>query len=223
MGEPVTVQDPETGEQVEVKIYQRIIGDAEIAAAKEAALRSSALKRTQLRSPTNLDRLLLIPEFDKLSTDDLVSLIILNELADIRAQASRELRFPYPEEPKGDASLEKQEKYQEEVDTYFERREEVLKDKIEELVRLRDTELKSMGRPALENLYEEVAINSACREEMLVIFNSMIAYLATFDDAEFTSRSFSSFSTFQNANTDIKRQLIEAYLQLEISGEKLKK
>lgn len=108
MGEPVTVQDPSTGEQQPVKVYQRIIGDAQVGMARETALRASALKRIELRDPMNLSRLLLIPEFDKLDIENLIALTLLSEVGDLRDTARRELRFPFPEEPKADATLEAQ-------------------------------------------------------------------------------------------------------------------
>lgn len=223
MGEPITVEHPDTKEQVQVRVYQRIVGDAEVARARETALRASALKRTELRDPTSLDRLLLIPEFNRLEKDDLVALALLAEISDLRDQARRDLRFPYPEEPKADATLEEQEEHTHSIDTYFERRDEAIKEKTQELIELRKKELDSFNRQRLEGIYEETIINNAVKEEMLVTFNEMITYLATYDDPEFKQHSFTSFSAFRNASTQVKRQLIEGYLQLEISGDDLKK
>lgn len=223
MGEPVTVQDPKTGKQLPVKVYQRIVGDAEVSMARETALRASALKRTELRDPTNLDRILLVPDFERLERDNLISLALLSEVAEIRDMARRDIRFPFPEEPGIDAALEQQEEYQRLVDTYIERRDEVIKKKAQELLQLRQRELEAMNRQQIERIYEESVINNAARQEMLGTFNEMVTFLATYSDNKFQRRAFTSFSAFRNANSDVKRQLVEGYLNLELQGDKLKK
>ncbi len=223
MGEPVTAEDPTTGEQVPIRVYQRIVGDAEVARSREAALRASALKRTELRDPTNLDRLLLIPEFDRLEKDDLVSLALLSEIGDMRDEARRDLRFPYPAELKSDATLEQQEEHQRLEDTFFDRRNEAIKEDTQKLIEQRQVELTSFNRNRIEQIYEDVVINNAAKEAMMTTFNEMMTYLATYNDPKLKKRSFTSYSTFKNANTEVKRQLIEGYLRLEVGGDNLKK
>ena len=209
-GEPVTV-------------YQRIVGDAEVDLARQTALRSSALKRRQLIDPDSLDRLTLIPDYSLLAKDDLIGLILLNELAELRTQASRELTFSFPELPPSNSSLEEQEEYQTAVDTFFDRREKALQEKITELVDVRRRELGKLRKNRLHKIHEDSTINVICREEMLATFNEMIAYLGTYSDSDFTKKSFSTYYSFKNSASNLKRQLIEKYAELEISGNDLKK
>lgn len=223
MGEPITYKDESTGELKPITVFQRVIGDAEVDLARQTALRASALKRKNLNNPANLDRMALIPEFAKLDKDSLIGVTVLNEITDFRAQASRELRFPFPEELSGGASLKEQEQYQEAVDTYFTRREEAVVEKTRQLVETRTQELTKFSKKKLQQIYEEVSINGVCRDAMLITFNEFVTYLATYDTEEFTNKAFSSFAAFRNANTSVKSQLMEAYLQLELSGDQLKK
>ena len=207
---------------VPVVVYQRIVGDAEIALARQTAIRSSAIKRRQLADPNSLDRLTLIPDYSLLEKDNLVGLIILSELQDLRAQASRDLVFPFPEQPSASATLQEQEENQEAIDTFHDRREVRLQEATKELVQMRRNELGAIRIDRLRKEHENAAINSVCREELLAVFNEMITYLATHDDAEYITRSYRTFNEFRNAASHLKRQLIEAYAMLELSGKDLK-
>ena len=177
------VMNVETGEPF--VLYQRVIGDAELDMARSTALRASALKRRQLSDPTSLDRLTLIPDYSKIDKDGLIALITIYELPDIRSEASRTLAFPFPEPPKSTATLEEQEEYQEAVDTYFERREEKLQNEVSEQISIRKKALGQRNKAYLRRLYEETAIDAACRDVFLSNINEMMAYLGTYGDPDF--------------------------------------
>lgn len=213
--------DPATKEPIVV--YQRIIGDAETNLCMQTALRASGLRRKQLSDPTSLDRLALIPDYSGLDKDTLIGLIILNEIPELRSKAKTEMVFPFPEAPGSDATLEEQEQYQEAVDTYFERYEARLQEKVKELIEVRQLELGGMAKRRLAAVHEEVAINATCREEMMTVYTEMSAYLGTYADENHTKRAFSSFNSFRDASPVLKRQLVEQYVALETHANKLKK
>lgn len=205
------------------KVYQRVVGDAEIDMARQTALRHSATLRKRLRNSSDLDRMTIIPDYSILTVEQVIALIVLNELSDIRAEASRDLLFSYPEQPTGSDSLEEQEKYQELVDTYFERREAKLQEEVNKLIVIRREHLEQYNEERLRKVHEESAIQSACREEMISIFNEVVTYFGTYSDAEFTTKAFGSYNTFKNASSVLKSQLIQKYTELEVSGQQLKK
>lgn len=206
-----------------IVVYQRIVGDAEVDLARQTALRASAMKRRMLTDPSSLDRMTLIPDYELLDTDSLKGLIVLSELMDLREKATRELVFPFPEPPKSSANLEEQEKYQEAIDKYFEEREDRLQKETDQLAKLRRKELNSYSRAELERNHEQVTINNVCREEMLSTFNEMVAYQGTYIDPKYTTRAFSSYNAFKAAASYLKRQVVEQYAKLEVSGQTLKK
>ncbi|GAG01813.1 unnamed protein product, partial [marine sediment metagenome] len=144
-------------------------------------------------------------------------------ISDMRDEARRDLRFPYPAELKSDATLEQQEEHQRLEDTFFDRRNEAIKEDTQKLIEQRQVELTSFNRDRIEQIYEDVVINNAAKEAMMTTFNEMMTYLATYNDPKLKKRSFTSYSTFRNANTEVKRQLIEGYLRLEVGGDNLKK
>jgi len=206
-----------------VTLYQRIIGDAELDIARQTSWRASSLKRRQLKDVTSLDRIMIIPDYELLDKKTLVALIVLNEIPEVRQKVSREMVFGFPDAPDEDSTLEEQEKYQEAVDTFFDRRQKKLSDEVEQLLEQRRKELSKMNKPALIKLHETTAIDYACREVFLSTFNEMVAYLGTYIDPEFKRRAYPTFYSFRNTVTNIKHQIIEKYAELEVNGENLKK
>ena len=216
-GEPIT----HNGKPI--VLYQRVIGDADLDTARQTAWRAAALKRRQLKDETSLDRVMIVPDYTLLDKETLIALITLNELPELRQQASRDLIFGFPEALDESSTLEEQEEYQEATDTFFDRRQEKLAEKVNQLIEVRKKELKQMTKNKLKVLHEATAIDYACREVFLLTFNEMVTYLGTYSDAKFKKRAFPTFYSFRNVVTDIKQQLVEKYAELEISGGKLKK
>ena len=216
-------QPLETEEGKEVRVYQRVIGDADLQLARETALRAAALQRKKLEEDSSLDRASLVPNYTYMDKGEITALIILTELHEIRRKADRELVFPYPEPPSSSATLEEQEQYQEAIDTYFERREKELKELIQDKVEMRKKELRKLSKDQLRVVHETAAIESSCRDVFLSILNEFMAYRGTFLDPEFIKRAYPSFNAFRNASPIAKRQIIANYANLELKGDQLKK
>jgi hypothetical protein len=216
-GEPLKVDGKE------VKIYQRVIGDADLQLARETSLRASALQRKKLQEGTGLDRASLVPNYKYMDKGEISALIVLVELSDIRRQADKDLIFPYPEPPSSNATLEEQENYQESIDIFFDERDKELKKRVTKLVELRKEELRKLPKDRLREIHETAAVESACRDTFLTILNEYMAYRGTFLDAAFTQRAYPSFNAFRNASPYAKRQIITNYADLELKGDQLKK
>lgn len=214
---------PLTLEGKEVRVYQRVIGDADLQLARETALRASALQRKKLEEDISFDRAVLIPNYSYMDKGEIVALIVLLELPELRRQAEKELVFPYPEAPPSSASLEDQEDYQESIDTYFDRRDEQLKELINKNVEIRKQELNKLNKQQLRTHHESASIDSSCRDVFLTILNEFMAYRGTYLDAEHTKRAYSSFNSFRNASPVAKRQVVSKYAELELKGDQLKK
>lgn len=207
----------------EVRVYQRVIGDADLQLARETSLRASALQRKKLEEDASLDRASLVPNYTNMDKGEIAALIILIELPEIRRNADRVLVFPYPESPLSSATLEEQEAFQEAVDTYFERREVALREEITKAVTVRKKELLRKNKKQLRTIHETGAIESSCRDVFLTILNEFIAYRGTYLDPEYKQRAYPSFNSFRNASPVAKRQVITNYADLELKGEQLKK
>lgn len=217
-GEPITDANSNP-----VVVYQRIVGDAELDLARQTALRASAILRKRLRSRDSISRLIHVPDYSQMAKENIVALIILNEMSDMRSKASRELQYPFPQSPGQDASLEDQEKYQEAVDNYFDERNEKIREETNRMATERKKVLDKYSKDRLQEIYEESAIDLQCKNEVNKVMQEMMTYLGTYRSDKFKHRAFSSFNAFRNAATHIKAQLIKAYNELEMSGEKLKK
>jgi len=204
-------------------VYQRVIGDSEINLARETALRASAIQRRKLQEPSNLDRMLIIPDYHNMDKGNIIALIILHELPDLRAAAQKEVLLPFPDASDSSATLKQQEETQTAIDTYFEKRDRLILEKINELVQARQEELQKNPKKRLQVIHADAAMNGSCREIFLVTLNEMLTYLGTWLDSEFKHRAFQSYNSFRNASTHLKQQLIEGYAVLELGGNKLKK
>jgi len=133
-------------DQVIVEVYIRLVGDAELNRARVFALRKSAELRSKLREENSDERLAFIPPLEDLDKENLVETALLYMIRDITLDAIKDTRLPLPAEPDSDSSLEKQEKYQKEVDEYPTKKDSIIREKIEKTVELRRQELLSNYR-----------------------------------------------------------------------------
>jgi hypothetical protein len=205
-------------------VYIRLVGDAELNRARVFALRSSADLRVRLKDNTSDINHALIPSsYDELDKDQLVDLIVAYSMQDITREVLRDTTVPIPKEPRSDASLEEQEKYQKLVDEFPENRNKILNDSIATRIKEYRVELVKKSKVELEKEYESSIIKNLCEQEMLTKFREMCAFFGTFKDKEYTKQLFSSFESFDNILPDIKDQIIKSYSSLEMTNEQLKK
>jgi len=204
-------------------LYIKLIGDADTNRARVYALRKSSEMRKELRTPDSDLRIAYIPDFTGVSKANLIEMVINFNLREYVQEALKSLIMPLPLEPDSGASLEKQEKYQQEVDNWTETREKRIRELIEETVVKHRKYLSSLPKEELALEAENAIINELCEQEMYNSFQSMVLTLGTFNDPEYTQRSFQTPHGFDNLPKPIRDQLLEAYEKINISTEDLKK
>lgn len=204
-------------------VYIRLVGDEDLNRARVAALRKSNELRKKLRDPESDEYNALILFGDFLSKEQLVSEIINYNLIDLYQKAGKEVRIPYPKEPAGDAELEKQEQYQQEIDTWQDRLNAKIQDWLEpRLSKLTlDTEAKS--EEVLRKEYKQIKENQVCNAEFQKRFKELCVFYGTFSDSEMKETFFESYEDFANQRSEVKEQYIEFYEALDLSSDELKK
>ena len=215
--EPIMVNDKP------LILYQRVVGDADITTARKQALKASSILRKNLHNNSSDDHLAAMPNYSAMDNETLARLAVLSEAMTIRNQATKLIAdIKEPVEPDYEASLEEQEKYEATVSEYTKEREAAIETKSTELAEKRLEELKELERKKLVDIFLRTAIDSLCRNEMLSTFNSWCAYLGTYKDKNMKTRAFSSYEKFNNSASELKRQIIDGYINIELGGEDLK-
>ncbi len=205
------------------KIYMRLAGDADINRARVFALRESAKLRKLLHTPDSDERLALLVDKELVDKENLVIVVATLRMRQITKEAVEEIKVPLPAEPKSEASLEMQERYQKEVDDYPIKRSNLINSFIKKRVEEEQAFLNSLSFDDLFNFYLKTGIDYLCEEKMYDKYREMCAYLGTYKDEEFKERLFSSFDEFDNSKTIIKTQLLDFYTSLEMDMSNLKK
>ena len=204
-------------------LYMRVIGDADLNRARVFALRQSAKMRKELHTEDSDLRLAMIPQYEIVESDNLIEYIISAQVTDLASKIVRDLNIPSPVEPDELAPLEAHEKYQLDIDAWPKKREELLNEKITGELDKERERLKGLSRGKLEKSYENYLIDSLCEQEMYKTFSEMRVFYSTYLDEKFEARAFKSFEEVNNLPTELKQQLIVAYLSLDIKIEDLKK
>jgi hypothetical protein len=207
----------------DMTVYMRLVGDSELNRARVFGLRKSAELRRKLRDETSDERIAYIPEFDVVAKEELVNGMLLLKTREFSSDAIKDLKFNLPAEPNADATLEEQEKYQAEVDSWPQMREDAFREYVTEKL---DREEKRLNKLSKEDIYKEFLLltsNQLCEAEMVQKFREICAYFGSFKDKKYTKRLVDTFEEFENFPSDIKARLIDEYITLEIDGEVLKK
>lgn len=201
-------------------VHMRLVGDAELNRSRVFAIRKSAELRKKLKDINSEEYMAFIQDVED---DGLIDLILMFKVREFTQQASRMIKPKLPKEPKSDADLEDLERYQEEVDTYADRR---FKEIAEEVERMSNDARKLLEKESVEWLrkeYKRLLINEFCEQEMVQRFKESCAFYGTFKDADYKVRLFESFEQFDNLPSEIKTQLLDNYSMLEINIDSLKK
>ena len=128
-GKQVSIKDRQGNELF--SCYVRLIGDADLNQARVFAMRKSAEFRKLLRNVNSEEREAFIVDYESVDEDKLVEIIIYMNTREITLKVINRVDIPFPKEPKDDATLEEQEKYQTEVDDWPKKREIKVKEEIE--------------------------------------------------------------------------------------------
>lgn len=206
------------------KVYIRLNGDSELNRARVFALRRSAELRKKLKTEGTDERVAFISTiFDIDEKSQLLPIISTLMTRTFAQEATKEVRIPTPKEPKSDATLEEQEKFQEEVDSYDDRKNEAVGQAILNKISQFEKELESQPVEKLQKQYERLMIDELCEREMITKFKEVSAFFGSYSDPDFKIPAFDSFELFENLPTEIKEQYIDNYENLEINIDELKK
>jgi len=144
-------------------------------------------------------------------------------LRDFSREAYREVDIPIPVEPDSDASLEKQEKFQKEIDAYPKKREDAIRKYLKKKVDKLTEEYNNLSNEELQKKYESLMINELCEQESFKKFKEMSVYFSIYKDKNFKTRLFKDFDEFDNLAPEIKNKIINEYTSLELDTDTLKK
>ena len=220
-GTPVPIKD--AFDHTIETVYVRLVGDADTNRARTYALRESATLRKLLKTPGTDERLAFVPDWKNMKSDNLVELVVQFKIREYVQKATKDLLMPLPVEPKGDASLQKQEEYQKEVDDYPGTREEKIKDSINKTIESEKKYLRSLPKVDIVLEAENAIIAELCEQRMYNAFQASVISYATFKDENYTERYFTSEEEVENLISDFKEQLFTAYNAININTENLKK
>ena len=204
-------------------LHQRVIGDAELTIARKHALKASRSLRKELHSDTSISYATYIPDYDETDDTTLRQMVVFAEAVSLRRRALNTAKQPRKVDSlHSEATLEEQEEYEAAIEAYDEAVKKAIDDKLIELTKLREKELKKEARPALVSYFIAAAVDTACQTEMLRVYNEWCAYLGTYKDKRMLQRAFAEYKTFNNLASDLKAQILKGYIVLEIGGEDLK-
>lgn len=203
-------------------VFIRLVGDAEVNQSRVYAIRQSNEYRRKLRDSNSDEHITYIPEMSELTKEQLIESVLSYSMREFTEQARDDAKLPEPKELSGSATLEDQEKYQAEVDSYPARQQEHLKTYVEKLI---DKKRKELGKLSEEKIYSSLVsllIDHLCENRMLEAFRDMTTYLGTYSDPDYKVKLFESISDFIDLPSEIKRQLIDKYNILELGLDELK-
>jgi len=206
-----------------LKVYMRVIGDAELNRARVFSLRKSAEMRKKLQESDSDERLAFIPEIDVVGKETIIEAMLLAKVRDITSKATRELDIKMPKEPGADATLEEQEKFQAEVDAWPDALEKTINKAITKEMEKERKRYQSLPDNQLNKEYERLSIERLCETEMYTIFQDMCVFFSCYKDENYKHKLFNSFDEFLSLPSIIKERLLDFYNTLTIDLENLKK
>lgn len=199
-----------------LKVYLRVAGDADLDQIRRYALKESK----KLRDSKELEA--LVPSMEDLTDEELISFIVLNQATEIYKEAEREVEIKFPRD-NPTATLEEEERREEEVETYFDRLHDAVIQRTNEIVAERKEGLRGNKRERLLRLCVNASVNRLAEDYMLKAFNEALLYFTCFIDDKFTEKVFDSIEAARNAAPFLKEQLISAYNILYLKDTDLKK
>ena len=205
------------------KIWIRLVGDADLNRARVFALRKSAELRAKLKDKNSDESMAFIQDLDIVDKSKIVDVVVGLSLRDFSREAYREVDIPIPVEPDSDASLEKQEKFQKEIDAYPKKREDAIRKYLKKKVDKLTEEYNNLSNEELQKKYESLMINELCEQESFKKFKEMSVYFSIYKDKNFKTRLFKDFDEFDNLAPEIKNKIINEYTSLELDTDTLKK
>jgi hypothetical protein len=212
-----------SGDEVEARIYMRLLGDADANRARVHALRKSAELRRKLLDESSDERFSFIKPFDSLEAADLQNYVVVFSMREITNDAYKNVNVQKPKPPKSNASLAKMEKYQREVDDYPTLFKNAVEKQMQKEVAKLKKSLETDSREVLYKKYVNALVDELCEQEAINGYRNMELYLGCYKDEDYKERFFPNFDEYDNLDTQIKSDLRAAYERLNINPDELKK
>lgn len=209
--------------EIILKAFIRLVGDENLNKAKVYGLRKSAELRKKLKDSNSDECLAYLPEKEFVEKENIIEQLLFFKVRDYTSKAVNELTFNIPVEPNSDSTLEDQENYQNKIDGFPQDRNNQIKEYVTKLVDKDREKYLNISFDLIFKEYIDLMINQYCEAEMILRFREMCVFYGTFSDSELKNRLFESIEQFQDLPKEIKDQLVDSYLSLEIGGEDLKK
>ena len=205
-------------------LYVRLVGDVDYNQAQQYALVSSRKLRKKLKDTNSVEHQAIFLDVDDRKKEDIIFGILMAEVSNFRDLAVADLGTEIFEVkiPKEAETLEDREQQQEAEENLVKEKSDKLRIKMEEKSEERKVELEKLSIKELREIFLESSINAKCLDEFSIIFREYCIFSGTYKDSTFKQKAFDDFEDFRNISPNLKRQLIDAYLQLELSGEQLK-
>ena len=205
-------------------LYVRLVGDVDYSQAQQYGLLASRKLRKKLKDKDSVDHQALFLDIDERKKEDLVYGVLMAEISNFRDLAVADLgaeifEIKIPEDAE---TLEERENQQESEEKLANEKAEKLRAKMEEKSNERKEELEKLTLKELKDIFVESSINARCLDEFSTIFREYCIFAGTYSDSTFKHNAFEEFEDFRNTSPNLKRQLIDAYLKLELTGEQLK-
>lgn len=204
-------------------MYIKLVGDVDYSQAQQYGLLSSRKLRKRLHDKDSTEYQALFLDVDEREKDDLIFGILFAEISNFRDLAVAELGDTiFDIKLPDDATLEDKEKQQEAEENFVKEKTNKLRAKMEEESNKRKVELEKLPVEKLRQLFVDSSTNYRCLEEFGIVYRDYCIFAGTYNDYEFKEKAFSSYDNFRNISSNLKRQLTDAYLKLELTGDQLK-
>lgn len=212
-----------------VTVYLRVIGDNDLEEAhRQARIRSATIRKelSDSTSDTYKDRVAPIMEATR---EDCIGIIMQYRTSNLDAEARVNTVRPelvkleevavepdaptLEEQERLDSEQEAQDKeYSDALKNYVETRTAVIKAEVEAMS---DDELRETAKTEISGVIALAEFFTALMEQKI--------FRGTFTDKTCKERAFDSIEEVREANSTIRQQLMDAYLELEYDPDKVKK
>ncbi len=203
-------------------VYMRLVGDDDYRNARDRALKASKILRVKLRDSNSEEYISAFVDIDTLSVDDLVLGVLFSEWPDFRDEASLLIPEEKIAELPDNPTLEQQEEYNTKIEEKGKKRTDAITKYMTKKSDEKKDALLKTDIEELKKLYRQGTISLRCTEEFTNTFREWCVFKVTYSDDQYKIPAFDSFEDFTSSSPQLKRQLMSAYLDLEISGEELK-
>jgi hypothetical protein len=219
-GKEVSLKD-DSGTEL-IKCYIRLVGDADLNRSRVNALRKSAELRKKLKDPDSDEHIAYVIEEDMVSKEQLIKGILILVGQEIGQRLQKEVVIQFPKELSSDATLEEEEKYQQEVDEYQLKVKKEISDRYEKEMKDQEKRLEKMPKKELHTIYVDYLMSDLCEKEMFEVFKLNCVVYGCYKDSEYKVRLFNSTEELNSLPSTVKMQLINEYSNLEMSMDFLK-